>query len=73
MDGDADYYRKWVTTIVQQTVLLSKKVGERADRPPVYMYPFAWNKYHNATTLLSLEDAATEFVLPKGAGADGLV
>ena len=30
-------------------------------------------KYHNGTTLLSAEDAVTEFVLPKQVGADGLI
>ena len=63
----AEYYRRWVKGIVQQTVLLSKAVG----RPPVF--PFAWSKYHNGSTLLTAEDAVTEFVVPKEAGADGLV
>ena len=73
---DSAYYQTYVRSIVQQTALLSRQVEAVAaagGRPRPSVFPFAWSKYHNGTTLLTTEDATTEFVLPYSAGADGLV
>ena len=47
---DAAYYRRYVRTMVEQSVLLSKAAAAPGGaRPPVY--PFAWSFYHNGTTV----------------------
>jgi hypothetical protein len=46
-----EYYRRWVTTIVEQTVLLSKAVGKLSGRPRPRVLPFAWSKYHNGALI----------------------
>ena len=41
--------------------------------PRVPVYPFAWQCYHNGTTLLSYDDLQSELIEPYNAGADGVV
>lgn len=42
-----EYYRRWVTTTVEQTVMLSKKAVGKSGKPRPPVLPFAWSKYHN--------------------------
>ena len=44
-----------------------------AGGPRVPVYPFAWQCYHNGSTLLSYDDLQSEIIEPYNAGADGVV
>jgi hypothetical protein len=41
--------------------------------PRIPVYPFAWECYHNGSTLLSYADLQTEIIEPYNAGASGVV
>eukprot|EP01052_Picozoa_sp_SAG31_P046334 SAG31_NODE_8818_length_1382_cov_1.386594_1_plen_369_part_00 len=58
-----------VTAAVNASARLAAGGGQR--RVPVF--PFAWECYHNGSTLLSYDDLQSEIIGPYEAGADGVV
>ena len=65
--------------LVQETVELSVAMaaeaaaGGSAGQIRKQVYPFAWECWHNGSTLLDREDAITDLLTPYNHGADGLV
>eukprot|EP01050_Picozoa_sp_SAG11_P013716 SAG11_NODE_1622_length_4561_cov_2.741820_1_plen_1115_part_00 len=62
--------------VVQQTVELSLAMATEAAGPGQrrkQVYPFAWECWHNGSTLLDQKDAILDFLSPYNYGADGLV
>ena len=64
--------RHRVSSIVSLGAATAKLVAN-AGRRRLPVYPFAWESYHNGSTLLTRDDAITELLSPYNSGADGLV
>ena len=64
-------YRVNATTEIGVAAAVMVAGGKGKKRIPVY--PFAWECYHNGSTLLTHEDAVIDMLSPYNAGADGLV
>ena len=58
---------------VSSTVQIARQVAAQTGKSPPPVYPFAWECYRNATTLLTLEHLEVELLSPYNAGADGVV
>eukprot|EP00035_Acanthoeca_spectabilis_P001287 m.79000 g.79000 ORF g.79000 m.79000 type:complete len:436 (-) comp10769_c0_seq1:129-1436(-) len=61
-----------VNTTVGVAVEVAAMMAEAGQRP-IPVYPFAWECYHNASTLLTPKDLATDLTQPYFAGADGVI
>ena len=61
---------------INQTVAVAVLAAEAAaagETKRIPVYPFAWECYHNGSTLLTPADLEIEMTKPYNAGADGLV
>ena len=70
---ETDAYR---LAFMNQTVGVSVLAAEAAaggSKRRIPVYPFAWECYHNGSTLLSPTDLKIDMINPYNSGADGLV
>ena len=70
--ASAEQRRATVLSHVAAEVNASARLAD-AGGPRVPVYPFAWQCYHNGSTLLSYDDLQSEIIEPYNAGADGVV
>ena len=62
-----------IRSTVELSVATAELVAGGKGRPRLPVYPFAWEAYHNGSTLLTHADAIIDFLSPFNSGADGLV